>query len=181
MLYRERLRCLVSNLTADNTEWRPPDAPVSASRRRLDVGRGIQNNAGSATASASLAPCHGADTESGNRKGGREMDSSTSAAAAGEAALPPEDDVCSVCHDRFRIPCQANCSHWFCGKSLPLPCLLSLLAPRASPLFPLRGLTCSFPSRSDCAEGNRASGRPRRTVSYRFGAGCLLFFSPPCR
>jgi hypothetical protein len=54
MLYRERLRCLVSNLTADNTEWRPPDAPVSASRRRLDVGRGKQNNAGSATASASL-------------------------------------------------------------------------------------------------------------------------------
>lgn len=65
------------------------------------------------------------------------MDSSTSAAAAGEAAVPPEDDVCSVCHDRFRIPCQANCSHWFCGKSLPLPCLLSLLAPpRLAPLPP---------------------------------------------
>lgn len=63
------------------------------------------------------------------------MDSSTSAAAAGEAAVPPEDDVCSVCHDRFRIPCQANCSHWFCGKSLPLPCLLSLFAPpRLAPL-----------------------------------------------
>lgn len=46
------------------------------------------------------------------------MDSSTSAAAAGEAALPPEDDVCSVCHDRFRIPCQANCSHWFCGECI---------------------------------------------------------------
>ncbi|ONM11391.1 Mitochondrial transcription termination factor family protein [Zea mays] len=47
------------------------------------------------------------------------MDSSTSAAAAGEAAVPPEDDVCSVCHDRFRIPCQANCSHWFCEVARP--------------------------------------------------------------
>ncbi|KAF8757457.1 hypothetical protein HU200_010978 [Digitaria exilis] len=45
------------------------------------------------------------------------MSSSSSA-----SAVPPEDDVCSVCHDRFRIPCQANCSHWFCGKfPLPLP------------------------------------------------------------
>ncbi|KAI3918397.1 hypothetical protein MKX01_041717 [Papaver californicum] len=28
---------------------------------------------------------------------------------------PPENDVCSVCHDNFNLPCQANCSHWFCG------------------------------------------------------------------
>ncbi|XP_066381536.1 uncharacterized protein [Miscanthus floridulus] len=34
------------------------------------------------------------------------------------SAVPPEDDVCSVCHDRFRIPCQANCSHWFCGECI---------------------------------------------------------------
>ncbi|KAL6893735.1 hypothetical protein ACP4OV_007833 [Aristida adscensionis] len=40
------------------------------------------------------------------------MSSSSSA-----AAVPPEDDVCSVCHERFRIPCQANCSHWFCGST----------------------------------------------------------------
>ncbi|KAK8970654.1 hypothetical protein KSP40_PGU006101 [Platanthera guangdongensis] len=32
-------------------------------------------------------------------------------------ASPPENDVCSVCHDRFTLPCQANCSHWFCGFS----------------------------------------------------------------
>ncbi|CAD6215364.1 unnamed protein product [Miscanthus lutarioriparius] len=51
------------------------------------------------------------------------MSSSSSASAS---AVPPEDDVCSVCHDRFRIPCQANCSHWFCGKSLLLLFFLSL-------------------------------------------------------
>lgn len=37
-----------------------------------------------------------------------------------EAAMesPPDNDVCSVCHDNFSLPCQANCSHWFCGKTL---------------------------------------------------------------
>ncbi|KZV50907.1 hypothetical protein F511_10478 [Dorcoceras hygrometricum] len=28
---------------------------------------------------------------------------------------PPENDLCSICHSNFNIPCQANCSHWFCG------------------------------------------------------------------
>lgn len=32
---------------------------------------------------------------------------------------PPDNDVCSVCHDSFSLPCQANCSHWFCGKISP--------------------------------------------------------------
>ncbi|XP_062214033.1 uncharacterized protein LOC133915048 [Phragmites australis] len=41
------------------------------------------------------------------------MSSSSSA-----SPVPPEDDVCSVCHDHFRIPCQANCSHWFCGECI---------------------------------------------------------------
>lgn len=31
---------------------------------------------------------------------------------------PPENDVCSICHQNFHIPCQANCSHWFCGALL---------------------------------------------------------------
>ncbi|CAA7400324.1 unnamed protein product [Spirodela intermedia] len=31
---------------------------------------------------------------------------------------PPVDDCCSVCHDRFTLPCQANCSHWFCGECI---------------------------------------------------------------
>ena len=28
---------------------------------------------------------------------------------------PPIDDCCTICHESFNIPCQANCSHWFCG------------------------------------------------------------------
>ncbi|KAL5704139.1 RING-type E3 ubiquitin transferase [Ranunculus cassubicifolius] len=32
--------------------------------------------------------------------------------------VPPENDVCSVCHDNFNIPCQANCSHWFCSNCI---------------------------------------------------------------
>ncbi|KAG8633454.1 hypothetical protein MANES_18G106200v8 [Manihot esculenta] len=33
---------------------------------------------------------------------------------------PPANDWCSVCHGRFRVPCQANCSHWFCGDCIML-------------------------------------------------------------
>ncbi|XP_042379697.1 E3 ubiquitin-protein ligase RNF170-like isoform X2 [Zingiber officinale] len=32
--------------------------------------------------------------------------------------MPPSGDVCCVCHERFRLPCQANCSHWFCGNCI---------------------------------------------------------------
>lgn len=31
---------------------------------------------------------------------------------------PPTNDLCSVCHGNFQIPCQANCSHWFCGNCI---------------------------------------------------------------
>ncbi|GLT63315.1 hypothetical protein SLA2020_358890 [Shorea laevis] len=31
---------------------------------------------------------------------------------------PPANDVCSICMARFEVPCQANCSHWFCGKCI---------------------------------------------------------------
>ncbi|KAH9307863.1 hypothetical protein KI387_035774, partial [Taxus chinensis] len=31
---------------------------------------------------------------------------------------PPENDCCSVCHDNFSLPCQANCAHWFCGECI---------------------------------------------------------------
>ncbi|ERN18198.1 E3 ubiquitin-protein ligase RNF170 [Amborella trichopoda] len=34
------------------------------------------------------------------------------------AYTPPTDDICAVCHDNFRLPCQANCSHWFCGDCI---------------------------------------------------------------
>ncbi|KDP26978.1 hypothetical protein JCGZ_22198 [Jatropha curcas] len=33
---------------------------------------------------------------------------------------PPANDWCSVCHGRFKVPCQANCSHWFCGDCIML-------------------------------------------------------------
>ncbi|XP_027347309.1 E3 ubiquitin-protein ligase RNF170-like [Abrus precatorius] len=33
---------------------------------------------------------------------------------------PPANDLCSVCHGNFHIPCQANCSHWFCGNCIVL-------------------------------------------------------------
>lgn len=28
---------------------------------------------------------------------------------------PLVNDICSICHGSFNTPCQANCSHWFCG------------------------------------------------------------------
>ncbi|KAI5655907.1 hypothetical protein M9H77_24700 [Catharanthus roseus] len=31
---------------------------------------------------------------------------------------PPENDCCSICHANFHIPCQANCSHWFCANCI---------------------------------------------------------------
>ncbi|KAL6961963.1 RING-type E3 ubiquitin transferase [Sarracenia purpurea var. burkii] len=30
----------------------------------------------------------------------------------------PGNDCCSICHGNFHIPCQANCSHWFCGNCI---------------------------------------------------------------
>ncbi|XP_010534093.1 PREDICTED: E3 ubiquitin-protein ligase RNF170 [Tarenaya hassleriana] len=33
---------------------------------------------------------------------------------------PPENDFCSICHGHFNVPCQANCSHWFCGNCIML-------------------------------------------------------------
>lgn len=31
---------------------------------------------------------------------------------------PPANDRCSICHGSFNLPCQANCSHWFCGNCI---------------------------------------------------------------
>ncbi|KAE9459111.1 hypothetical protein C3L33_08985, partial [Rhododendron williamsianum] len=28
---------------------------------------------------------------------------------------PPDDDICPICFEDFKIPCQTNCGHWFCG------------------------------------------------------------------
>lgn len=38
---------------------------------------------------------------------------------------PPTNDVCSICHAHFHVPCQANCSHWFCGQFFIFPRLHS--------------------------------------------------------
>ncbi|ESW20616.1 hypothetical protein PHAVU_005G001800 [Phaseolus vulgaris] len=35
-------------------------------------------------------------------------------------AAPPSNDLCSVCHGNFHLPCQANCSHWFCANCIML-------------------------------------------------------------
>lgn len=32
--------------------------------------------------------------------------------------VPPQNDCCSICHDSFTFPCQANCAHWFCGDCI---------------------------------------------------------------
>lgn len=51
------------------------------------------------------------------------MDSSRATSTEQEGFLmrmdsPPENDCCSVCHDNFDLPCQANCAHWFCGDCI---------------------------------------------------------------
>jgi len=28
------------------------------------------------------------------------------------------NDRCSICHENFQLPCQANCSHWFCSNCI---------------------------------------------------------------
>ncbi|KAK8692076.1 hypothetical protein V6N13_075557 [Hibiscus sabdariffa] len=33
---------------------------------------------------------------------------------------PPPNDCCSICHGSFSVPCQTNCSHWFCGNCIML-------------------------------------------------------------
>jgi hypothetical protein len=80
--------------------------------------------------------------------------------------LPPEDDVCSVCHDRFRIPCQANCSHWFCGKSPSTP-------PLPLPPSPLGKIWFPFSSRPVVLR-HRTQKWQVLSVRNGFGAVCLF-------
>ncbi|KAK6937990.1 Zinc finger, C3HC4 RING-type [Dillenia turbinata] len=49
---------------------------------------------------------------------------------------PPENDICSICRDAFNLPCQANCSHWFCGN-----CILRVWH-YGSPLEPCKCPVC---------------------------------------
>ncbi|PIN12505.1 hypothetical protein CDL12_14886 [Handroanthus impetiginosus] len=68
---------------------------------------------------------------------------------------PPENDVCSVCHSNFHLPCQANCSHWFCGS-----CILQVwnhaaaLHPCRCPLC-RREITLLVPSEAASRQRNR--------------------------
>ncbi|XP_051134712.1 uncharacterized protein LOC127253930 [Andrographis paniculata] len=32
--------------------------------------------------------------------------------------IPPLDDVCPICFDRFTVPCRSNCGHWFCASCI---------------------------------------------------------------
>ncbi|KAL3819246.1 hypothetical protein ACJIZ3_005151 [Penstemon smallii] len=48
---------------------------------------------------------------------------------------PPEDDCCPICFGEFKVPCKANCGHWFCGG-----CILQLWRYRARP----RQCKCPF-------------------------------------
>ncbi|KAL2893499.1 hypothetical protein RDABS01_009408, partial [Bienertia sinuspersici] len=56
-----------------------------------------------------------------------------------EVEGPPLNDCCSICHGHFNIPCQANCSHWFCGQ-----CILRLWD-HGSALQPCRCPLCRRP------------------------------------
>lgn len=38
---------------------------------------------------------------------------------------PPDDDICPICFEDFKIPCQTNCGHWFCGSYFNLRKLVS--------------------------------------------------------
>ncbi|CAA2989438.1 E3 ubiquitin- ligase RNF170-like [Olea europaea subsp. europaea] len=51
--------------------------------------------------------------------------------------LPPIDDVCPICFDRFTIPCRTNCGHWYCAS-----CILEFWAFRSS-IRPCKCPLCS--------------------------------------
>ncbi|KAI3460695.1 hypothetical protein Pfo_017358 [Paulownia fortunei] len=69
---------------------------------------------------------------------------------------PPETDVCSICRTTFHLPCQANCSHWFCGS-----CILQVwdygaaLHPCKCPLC-RREITLLVPSEASSGQRHRA-------------------------
>ncbi|KAI3467547.1 hypothetical protein Pfo_024210 [Paulownia fortunei] len=48
---------------------------------------------------------------------------------------PPQDDCCPICFGEFRVPCKANCGHWFCGS-----CILQLWEYQSRP----RRCKCPF-------------------------------------
>jgi RING finger protein 170 len=52
---------------------------------------------------------------------------------------PATNDRCSICHGNFQLPCQANCSHWFCAN-----CIIQVWQ-YSSPLQPCKCPLCRRP------------------------------------
>ncbi|KAJ7520875.1 hypothetical protein O6H91_19G027200 [Diphasiastrum complanatum] len=91
---------------------------------------------------------------------------------------PHENDCCSICHDTFILPCQANCAHWFCGE-----CILrvwqhsSALQPCKCPIC-RRPITLLIPSDSVEQQTVVDSDRIMRDIAkYNrfFGGGPVSF------
>ncbi|KAJ7546883.1 hypothetical protein O6H91_08G059200 [Diphasiastrum complanatum] len=109
----------------------------------------------------------------------RRQKSTSTISRNGEVSLtrmnaPFENDYCSVCYDTFNLPCQANCSHWFCGE-----CILrvwqhnSALRPCKCPIC-RRPITLLTPSGLIGQEYDAESKRVMREISkYNvvFGGG----------
>lgn len=79
-----------------------------------------------------------------NTMWGRGTSSSVTISEGGRGYLanmvvPPQNDCCSICHDSFTLPCQANCAHWFCGD-----CILRVWQ-HTSALQPCRCPICRRP------------------------------------
>eukprot|EP00271_Cylindrocystis_brebissonii_P023368 TRINITY_DN9667_c0_g1_i1.p1 TRINITY_DN9667_c0_g1~~TRINITY_DN9667_c0_g1_i1.p1 ORF type:complete len:295 (+),score=42.62 TRINITY_DN9667_c0_g1_i1:830-1714(+) len=70
--------------------------------------------AGPANAAAAAADADDAATASRSTSGAR----GRSTGMMRDMDSPPENDCCAICHERFTVPCQANCSHWFCGECI---------------------------------------------------------------
>ncbi|KAF7138857.1 hypothetical protein RHSIM_Rhsim07G0166200 [Rhododendron simsii] len=66
---------------------------------------------------------------------------------------PPDDDICPICFDDFKIPCQTNCGHWFCANCIImfwshgskfLRCKCPICSQSISKLTPEASLTLSL-------------------------------------
>ncbi|WOL03558.1 E3 ubiquitin-protein ligase [Canna indica] len=83
--------------------------------------------------------------------------------------VPPADEVCCVCHDRFSLPCQANCSHWFCEFMFSGNCILRVwqsgfhLQPCRCPLC-RRPITLLIPSASLNRDHDREAYRVLQSI-----------------
>ncbi|MCO5584258.1 hypothetical protein L7F22_038182 [Adiantum nelumboides] len=87
--------------------------------------------------------------------------------------VPPQNDCCSICHDTFTFPCQANCAHWFCGD-----CILrvwqhtSALQPCRCPIC-RRTINLLIPSHFEQSEDPEAQRVLHDVANYNryFGGG----------